>query len=132
MSTRIKTRNLISFFSFNKTGKLISEGLGVALDISEGGILLETPYPIKSGLLVAATTDNKNNLFEVKCKLMRTRKTSTGTFLSGIKFIRVDQRMEQFISNLIKEYNFRGKNLHIAVRQKLDKMNRPSIAYKKL
>jgi predicted Zn finger-like uncharacterized protein len=51
-SPRIKTRNLISYFSFNKAGKLISEGLGVALDISEGGILLETPYNIKSGLLV--------------------------------------------------------------------------------
>jgi hypothetical protein len=106
--------------------------LGVALDISEEGILLETPNNIKSGLLVLATIDRKNNLIEVKGELIRSRKTSTGMFQCGIKFIGIDERMEPFISNLIKEYNFRRKNLHIAIKQKIDKMNRQSITYKQL
>ena len=127
-SPRIETRNLISYFSFNKAGKLISEGLGVALDISQGGILLETPCNIKSGLLVLATIDRKNNLIEVKGELIRSRKTSSGMFHCGIKFIGVDERMEHFISNLIQEYNFRRKNLHIAIKQKVDKMNLQSIS----
>ena len=127
-SPRIETRNLISYFSFNKAGKLISEDLGVALDISEGGILLETPYNIKSGLLVLATIDRKNNLIEMKGELIRSRKTSSGMFHCGIKFIGVDERMEHFISNLIQEYNFRRKNLHIAIKQKVDKMNLQSIS----
>ena len=119
-SPRIKTRNLISYFSFNKAGKLISEGLNVALDISEGGILLKTPCTIKSGLLVLATIDSKNNPIEVKGELIRSRKTSRGMFLCGIKFIGVDERMEHFISNLIKEYNFRRQDPHIGIRQKVD------------
>jgi c-di-GMP-binding flagellar brake protein YcgR len=94
--------------------------LGVALDISEGGILLKTPSNIKSGLLVLATIDSKNNLIEVKGELIRSRKTSRGMFLCGIKFISVDERMEHFISNLIKEYTFRRQNPHIAIRQKVD------------
>ena len=49
---RVKTQNLISYFTYNEIGKLISHGLGIALDISKGGILLETPYPMESGLLV--------------------------------------------------------------------------------
>ena len=99
---------------------MISEGLGIALDISEGGILLKTPNKIKSGLLVLATIDKKMNLIEVKGKLIRSIQTAGGMFLCGIKFIGVDERMDHFISNLIKEYNFRRQNPHIRIRQKVD------------
>ena len=63
---RVKTQNLISYFSFYETGKLISHGLGIAMDISKGGVLLETTSYIKSGLIVLAATDRERNLIEVK------------------------------------------------------------------
>ena len=69
---------------------------------------------------ILATIDRKNNLIEVKGELIRSRKTSRGMFLCGIKFIGVDERMEHFISNLIKEYNFRRQDPHIGIRQKVD------------
>jgi c-di-GMP-binding flagellar brake protein YcgR len=90
---RVKTQNLVSYFSFDNTGKLISHSLGIALDISKGGILLETTYPIESGLIVLAATDRERNLIEVKSKLVYSKKTSTGTYF--------------------KEYNYRGYNLFI-------------------
>ena len=99
-SPRVKTRNLISYFSFDKSGKLISEGLGVALDISKGGILIETPNHIKSGLLILAATDNNNNLIEIKGKIIRSREKPIGTFLIGIKFIAVDERVSQFVATI--------------------------------
>ena len=122
---RVKTRNLISYFSFDKTSKLISHGLGIALDIGKGGILLETPYSIRSGLLVLAATDRGNNLIEVKGKLIRSTIASTGTYLSGIKFIGVDGRVTKFITSLIREYIFRGNNLFFDVRHKVHKPNLP-------
>lgn len=131
-SKRVKTRNLISYYSFDKTGKLTSEGLGIVLNISEGGILLETPYPIQSRLLLLTATDEKKNLIEIKGKLISSRKSSMGTFLSGIEFVGVDERMEQFVSNLITEYNFHRKNLYIAIRQKTDNLNPRSITCKQL
>ena len=117
-SPRVKTRNLISYFSFDKTDKLISEGLGIVLDISEGGILIETPNHIKSGLLVLAVTDKNNNLIEIKGKIIRSRKKPIGTFLIGIKFIGVDQRVAQFVATSIKEYSFRQENLFYSIKQK--------------
>jgi c-di-GMP-binding flagellar brake protein YcgR len=110
---RVKTQNLVSYFSFDNTGKLISHSLGIALDISKGGILLETTYPIESGLIVLAATDRERNLIEVKSKLVYSKKTSTGTYFSGLKFIGVDERVTKFITKLIKEYNYRGYNLFI-------------------
>ena len=126
--SRVKTRNLISVFSFDKDDNLISHGLGIAMDISKGGILLETPTPIKSGLLVLSATDRDNNLMELRGKLIHSAQSTTGTFLSGIEFIGVDGRVRDFITRLIKEYNFRGSNLFIAVTRKAAQSGSPCIS----
>ena len=117
---RVKTRNLIAFSVFNKSGKVISHGFGVALDISEGGILLETPNCIDSVSIKLTTTDNEKNLIEVKGKIIRTKKASNGMYLHGIKFIGTNDRVTKFIATVIKEYNFRGKNLTFKVKQRIN------------
>jgi len=113
---RVRTGNLISYSVFNKSGKLISHGLGIALDISEGGLLLKTPDYIKSDSLKLSATDNKKNLIEVEGKIIRTKKVSTGMYMYGIRFIDVDEQVTKFIATLIKEYNFRGENLFFTVK----------------
>jgi hypothetical protein len=97
---------------------LISNGLGVALDVSQGGISFETPYSIETGLIVLATTDQENHLFKVKGKLLHSTETSNGLYHSGIKFIDIDWKVKAFIKKLIKEYNCQGYNLFIAIAKK--------------
>jgi len=125
---RVKTRNLISYFSFDETGKLISHGLGIALDISKGGILLEAPCPIESGLLVLAAVDWENKLVEVKGRLIYSKKASTGMYHSGIEFVGIDERVRKFITELIKEYKYRGYNLFIAIARKIQKLQSQTIS----
>ena len=121
---RVKTQNLISYFTYNENGSLISHGLGIALDISKGGILLETPYPMESGLLVLNATDRNKNSIEVKGKLVYSKATSTGTYLCGIEFMGVDERIRNFITKLIKEYHFQGNNLFIALKKRSHYLNK--------
>jgi len=116
---RVKTNNLISYFSFDEAGKFISHGLGIALDISKGGILLKTPFVIESGLIVLATLDWENNLVEANGKLVYFVKKHREMYLSGIEFIDSDQRIVEFIVNLVKGYNYRRYNLFIAIGQKI-------------
>ena len=116
---RVKTNNLISYFSFDEAGRFISHGLGLAFDISKGGILLKTAYPIESGLIVLAALDPKNQLIEVKGSLVYCVKESFIMYRSGIKFIDIDYRVVEFIINLVKGYNYRRYNLFIAIRQKI-------------
>jgi predicted Zn finger-like uncharacterized protein len=125
--TRVKTQNLISYFSFNKNHKLISHGLGIALDISKGGILLETPYSIESSFLVLTATDKLKNLIEVKGRLIYSKKSSSGTYLCGIEFFGNDERIKDFISKLILEYNVQRNNLFITLKKKLYRKNSRSI-----
>ena len=116
--SRVKTQNLISYFCFDDSEKITSQGMGIAMDISKGGILLETPYPIKPGMLVLSATDREKNLIELRGKLVHATRSATGTYLSGIEFVGVDGRVRDFIMRLILEYNFRGSNLFIAVTRK--------------
>ena len=110
---RIKTQNLISHISFDKTGKRKSEGIGKALDISMGGMLLETPYPIKPGLLSLMAVDLKENLFETKGRLIYSRKTSSGMYLSGIAFFGNGEHAVNFVIKLVKEHKYRKNSLFI-------------------
>ena len=95
---------------------MISHGLGIALDISKGGILLETTDPIKPGLIILTAIDRENNIFEVKGELAYSKKICAGRNFSGIKFTGVNERVTTFITNLIKENYYRGYNLHIRWR----------------
>ena len=114
---RVKTQNLISYFSFNKNHKLTSHGLGIALDVSRGGILLETPYSIESGVLVLTATDKMKKFMEVKGRLIYSKKASNGTYLCGIEFIGKDERVKDFITNLIRVYNVQRNNLFITLKK---------------
>ena len=108
---RMKTRNLISHISYDITGRLISQGLSKALNISKGGILLETIDPIGSGILSLMATDVENNLIEIEGNLIFCKKSSFGRYLSGISFIGTDEQVVTFVTKLIKEYIFRKRNL---------------------
>jgi hypothetical protein len=92
--------------------------MGIVLDISEDGILIETPNNIKLGLLVMAVTDKMNNLIEIKGEIIRIRRKPNGMFFIGIKFIGVEEKVSQFVATLIKEYSFRRENLFYSVKQK--------------
>ena len=107
---RLKTRNLIYHVSYDMRGRLISQGLSKVLNISRGGMLLESPEPIESGLISLMATSVKNNLIEIDGNLVYCRKTSTGRYHSGVSFIGKEEEIAVFVAKLIKEYRLRGKD----------------------
>jgi predicted Zn finger-like uncharacterized protein len=116
---RIKTSNLISYYSFDETGKLISHGLGVALDISKGGMSLVTPCFVESGPILLTAIDWEKNLIKVKGKLIYSVKQATAMYRCGIEFVGIDKQVADFIVNLIKNHNYQGYNLFIAIGLKI-------------
>ena len=94
---------------------MISQGLGKALDISKGGMLLETPYPVEPGILSLMAADKDNILFEIEAELVYCKKTAPGLYQSGIKFNGTELDVLDFVTRLIKEYNHRKKTLYFAL-----------------
>ena len=112
---RIKTSNLISLLSIDENGKEISQGLGRALDISKGGMLLETPHPIPEARLSLMAVDKDNILFEIEAKLAYCKKSAPELYQSGIRFIGTEEQVISYVTRLIKEYNSRKSTLHVAL-----------------
>ena len=110
---RIKTQNLISHFSFDEGGALNAQGIGRAMDVSQGGILIETPQPIESEMLSLMAVDLDGNLFEIKGRLMHSNQSSSGMYLAGIAFVGSDWQVSNFVVKLVKGYNYRKNNLFI-------------------
>ena len=127
---RVKTQNLISYFAFNKNRILISHGLGIALDISRGGILLETANSIESGFLVLTATDKMKKVIEVNGRLIYSKKALSGTYLCGIEFIGSVERITDFITKLIKEYNVQRNNLFITLKKQFYLKNTSKCSHK--
>jgi c-di-GMP-binding flagellar brake protein YcgR len=111
---RVNTTNLISHVTIDETGRWIFQGMSRTLDISRGGILLETAYPIESGCLSMMTVDMDNNLIEIKGKLIHCSKSDTTMYHSGIKFIGADEQITKFVTQMIKVFNHRKNNVLIA------------------
>jgi hypothetical protein len=88
---------------------VISQGLSKAIGISKGGMLLETPEPIETGLLCLMATDMKNNLIEIEGNLVYCKKTSTGRYHSGVSFIGKEEEITAFVAKLIEEYSLRKR-----------------------
>jgi c-di-GMP-binding flagellar brake protein YcgR len=112
---RIKTRNLISHFTFDEHGKPVSQGLSKAIDISRGGIALETPNLIEPGLISLMAVGLDNKFIEIKGELVYSKRTDSGMYRSGIKFVGTDEQVRNFVVGLIKEYNYRKNNFLISL-----------------
>jgi predicted Zn finger-like uncharacterized protein len=108
---RTKTRNLIAHVSVDQNGKKVSQGMGKALDISKGGMLLETVNPIEAGQISLMAVDKDNNLLEIKAELIYCNETASGKYQVGIKFSGTERQVLNFVKKLIKEYNYRKHSM---------------------
>ena len=68
--------------------------------ISKGGILLETPHPIESGLISLMAVDLDNKFIEINGKLVYCKKTAAGIYHSGIKFVSTNEQVVNFAVRL--------------------------------
>ena len=99
---RIKTYNVISYICTDEDGKQLGEGMGEALNISQGGILLKTSLPIESEYVFLTSIDSENNMIEIKGKVAHYRGTESGEFQTGIRFLGTHEEKIQVVKSLVK------------------------------
>jgi len=104
---RVKTSNGVSYVCIEENGNEIEQGMGKTIDISLGGILLETSVRIESKYILIATIDLKGNLIEIRGKVAYSRKIESGDFLNGIQFLETPERQFKIIAEFIKVHHYR-------------------------
>ena len=104
---RVETRNVVSYVCVDKEGNEIGEGMGETLNISQGGILLKTAYPIESEFILLMSIDLENNIMEIKGKVAHSIKDKSGKYETGITFLGKHDENIQIIKKFIKIYHLR-------------------------
>jgi len=70
---------------------LITEGNGTTLNISRGGVLLETPFPIEKGQKLALVITLKEEFVYISGSVVHTR-YEDNLHKTGVEFVSVDDR----------------------------------------
>ena len=106
-SPRVKIQNLISYVCLDENGKPIKHLMGTALDISQGGLLLETTQHIEPGNVILITADEQDKIFEINGKAAYCRETGSGKFNVGISFQGTHAENIQFVKCMVRSNYYR-------------------------
>lgn len=102
---RTKTKNLVSYVGVDGHGNEKEQGMGKAIDISIGGILIETHFPVVSKDIMLTATGIKGELINVAGKVVLNRTEDSGMFRVGIQFLEDNETTRLFIMSLIKAFS---------------------------
>jgi Tfp pilus assembly protein PilZ len=91
----------------DEDGKPIKNLMGTALDVSQGGLLLETTHQIEPGDVILITTDDQDRLIEINGKAAYCREIGDGKFYVGISLQGSHNENIQFIRSMIRAYHYR-------------------------
>jgi len=108
---RVQIHNLISYVCLDDDGKPIKNLMGTALDVSQGGLLLETTHQIEPGDVILITTDDKDRLIEINGKATYCRENGSGKFYVGISFQGTPDENIQFVQHLVRANYYRRSSV---------------------
>jgi len=103
---RLNIENLAAFVCVDENFSQLDQGMGRALDISLGGISLETYIPIESPYILLSISGVKNELqIDIKGKVVHCKGRESGIFQTGIQFLETSERIKEIVINMIKVFN---------------------------
>lgn len=101
---RIRSLNLLSYVCIDENQNVIRQGMGRTLDVSEGGILLETHAPIDSQHTISLTIGLQDDVTEIKGKVVYSREVQSGRYESGIEFHAKNEAGLRILREYIKAF----------------------------
>ncbi len=101
---RIKVFNPIAYDCMDKNGVLVNQNMGIALDISQNGILLETAQMIQEKNIYLLFVDLEDNMTRIIGRVVFSVKNKDGNFKSGINFQGDSDANIAFATRLIQAY----------------------------
>ena len=100
-SPRVESPNLLTYVCLDKDHKMVGQGMGRTLNVSEGGILLETHITIDPEYIVLLDIAMEDDLMQFKGKIAHIKKREDGKFESGVAFIDLDEEKTQFLKQYV-------------------------------
>ena len=101
---RIDALNLLSYLVIDRKGQIVTQGVGRTINVSEGGILLETHIPISPDHSVSLFLALEGDLVDVKGRIIHCGVNDEGKFNTGIAFDHSDKTAKEMIANYVQAF----------------------------
>jgi c-di-GMP-binding flagellar brake protein YcgR len=98
---RITSTNLISYVLRDEKDQGIMQGMGRTLNVSEGGMLLETHVPLDPHYVVTVIIALEDELMELKGRIAHSAKLENRGFASGIEFMEMDEEKRRYLRQYV-------------------------------
>jgi len=102
---RVDINNLVSYRCVDDKGKQIKEGRGKSINISQGGILIETHDPFEWQDILMFSIDIEDESVSIKGKVVYCNTANFGRFRSGIQFLETNEKIVSFVEGLLETYS---------------------------
>lgn len=101
---RVDSLNLLSYFCVDDNREVINQGMGRTLNVSEGGILLETHVPLESQYTVYLSIGFQEEVTDVEGKIVYSKEGDNDRWQSGIEFVTPDENTKRIIKKYIDAF----------------------------
>jgi hypothetical protein len=104
---RIRSLNLLSYVCLDEDDNPVQQGMGRTLDVSEGGILMETHTAIDTRYILFLSLGLGDSVADIKGRVVYSRKNQIGRVESGIEFEEETELQRQVVRKYLsafKEY----------------------------
>jgi hypothetical protein len=101
---RYDSLNFVSYICSDIDGSLLEEGMGRTLNISKGGILLETTASINPRNLLVLGIGLKDEIADIKGEVIYSRNCDGGTIESGIQFLEIEEESLPILERYIEAF----------------------------
>ena len=102
---RFGSLNILAYVCIDENKNIVKQGMGRTLNVSEGGILLETHIPIDPQYTVSLTIGLEDDLMtDINGKVVHSKAGEAGRFESGIEFQEIDEAKLIILKKYIKAF----------------------------
>lgn len=98
---RINSLNLLNYSCVDQKTEQIIQGMGRTLNVSQGGILLETRVPMYSHYSVALTIGLEDEMIDIDGQVIYCREGGKGKYESGIEFKNINETSLRILNKYI-------------------------------
>ncbi len=111
---RVESFNL-SYICVDEDGQTVGEGMGRTLNVSTGGLLLETTFCIEPGRTVQLTLALEDRLLDFRGTVVYSSTTDENLCQNGVRFLEMDADARSFLAEFIADFKEKGqgKNTHL-------------------
>ena len=102
---RVKVFNPVHYDCVDKDGNLLDQNMGLALDLSQNGILLETAQRIESKNIYLLFVDVDNELTRIAARVVFSVKKKDGKYKTGINFQGAHEENIKFAKKIVQAYH---------------------------